>query len=213
MHYDQETHNLQYNNHPNFILERVKSFDIFWSFEAQVDSSKNIYRDRECNEILWTVRCHARLILSVCSSLDLPLQLGVLDLPDFAWLSRFLIPDEISRMLKNTLNNCVFTLRATNVLLFFCFNGEMAQFEIVTHFSEFDYVAYLSMRFFNHTRSEAIHNVSAHQLPRSYQLQGLNCFDHVIYVPLSNIYHYIAKFLTHTGTITASITKIGYPVE
>ena len=54
------------------------------------------------------------------------------------------------------------------------FGSVIAQFEFVNHKSpKLDYIARLNVRLSNYTRSEAMHNVSAHQLPRYYQTQQI----------------------------------------
>ena len=70
----------------------------------------------------------------------------------------------------------------------------MGHFELVEkQVSELDYAARSSVRLFNHTRYEAMHNVSAHQLPQNYRAQwvpfpALNYFGHLIYASQTNTY-------------------------
>ena len=57
---------------------------------------------------------------------------------------------------------------------------------------------------FQITHSEAMHNVSVHQLPQLLPttvgtVHGLNCFSHVIYAPQINTYQNIVKHLTRSS--------------
>ena len=120
--------------------------------------------------------CQVRLILSECYTPDLTLSLehrprthsfGItrpcLIVEVLANRAKFLQPSGYCNMIDYT-----FTFRPMNIST--CFGDVMACFELVKHVSELDYIARSSVYLSNHTRTEAMHSVSAHRLPQHYQL-------------------------------------------
>ena len=90
----------------------------------------------------------------------------LLGLPDFAWSSRSCNQNEISWTIW--LLNCdqlCLHLSQKKKNVFGCFHGLIVQFELVL-----DSVAHLSVRLLSHTRTEAVYNLSMHQLPRYWKL-------------------------------------------
>ena len=84
-------------------------------------------------------------------------------LPDLAWLSISCNPSEISSAIWFLYYNQQH-LHISHDKWFSLLSGCMAQFKFVKHkFS--DYVARSSLQLSNHTRSEAMHCVSAYHLP------------------------------------------------
>ena len=84
----------------------------------------------------------------------------------FAALVKFLEPSSYCTIIK-----WVFTFHSTNG--FGCFYCIMAQFKLIKHVSELDYIACSSVWLSNPTQNTSMHNLSAHQLPWYYQPQCL----------------------------------------
>ena len=78
--------------------------------------------------------------------------------------------------------HCPFIFSTTNV--FHCFCSTMTQFVLIKHIvRKLDYVVRSSAELSNHTKSEAMHNMSVHQLPQYYQPQQIDwtALIHVIH--------------------------------
>ena len=93
-----------------------------------------------------------------------------LGLPDLVWYLRFWQPK------RNCLNHLATLLWSTSPLSFTLqmsfgyFSGVLVRIRKAA-VPELGYATHLSLRLSNHPRSEAMHKVSAHQLPRYYKPQ------------------------------------------
>ena len=114
------------------------------------------------------------MFLSFPLSHSWPVNLTLLGLHDLAWSSRFLKPQW----------NRTFTFYTTNV--FGCFQG-------IIHKVQSDYIRHSSVWLSNHTQSESIHNMAAHQLQQYCQPQWVLSTISTALVML-----YTCSKLTHT---------------
>ena len=145
-----------------------------------------------------TLNCKMLRLPEIFSKCYLPLWLGtqpqnpVLCQPNLAWWCRLL------QLEQNFLNHLIIVLWSIAPLTF----AQQIFLVVSVLFELLDYIAHSSVWFSNHTRSEAMHYVSAQPtttiLPSTAgTYHGLNCFGHVINTPQTSMYPNIAKLLAH----------------
>ena len=142
--------------------------------EAQLGTSVRFCQSREGDGPYSTMRCQARLILSECYTLICFYSLeNGLGIRDFRPSQACMIVEILATRAKflessgySNLINCTITIN-----VFGCFGRVMAQFELVSISFRIRRHCTPSVWLSNPTPSEAMYNMSAHQLARYYQPQ------------------------------------------
>ena len=97
-----------------------------------------------------------------------------------------------------TVINCVLAFCIT--IVFGCFHNVMALFKLVKHVHKFEYIVHSSVWLSNHTWSESMHNMSAHQLPWYYHPQWV-----IFMACIALITRYACCKLAHTTKILQNV--------
>ena len=113
----------------------------------------------------------------------------VLNLPDFVWSDRFLQPRKISSSGNCTVISCALTFRSKILEWLLRHYGSVQSHKVYVF--GLDYATRSSVRLWNHSLKEAMHNVLAHfceTTNHNRHPNDWNCFEYVIWALRSKIW-------------------------